>query len=353
MLTYNCGNCGNTTACNCPNNPMDPPVVVCPNPLQCQELYNTDCIVYTGEDIPCLSIVTGESMTSVIQKIAAKICQCCTQPINCQVSEWSAWGPCICVSDNEGTTCTQTRTRTVLVPAQEGGEPCPDLTETRECTPCDVAQFELTNYDSSCRQFEVIIPVPVDCEDGDSYIVKWKTASGAWEESAVVTSCDLPFVIDTYDGDDLVAGTRYEVTVKRVCGLDPLVTSPWAVSQFYTLLNCFCETPVNLFFQILNVGGFPAPTVSMLVPLSATTISVQLFDLGPTSSPFTAGTPITAVLPVFITAGSPVTYTIPNGTLTRMLIFGNNYYVQVTQTCTVDGGPVTTLFNTNIVINYI
>jgi hypothetical protein len=336
---------------------MDPPVVVCPNPLQCQELYNTDCIVYTGEDIPCLSIVTGESMTSVIQKIAAKICQCCTQPVNCQVSEWSAWSVCgttPCTVDGMGNqTCYQYRTRTVLVPAQEGGEPCPDLIEERECTVCNVAQFELTNYDSSCRQFEVIIPVPVDCEDGDSYIVKWKTASGAWEESAIVTSCDLPFVIDTYDGDDLVAGTRYEVTVKRVCGLDPLVTSPWAVSQFYTLLNCFCETPVNLFFQILNVNGFPAPTVSMLVPLSATTISVQLFDLGTSPSTVIAPTPITAVLPVFISAGTSVTYTIPNATLTRMLIFGNNYFVQVTQTCTVDGAPVTTLFNTNIVINYI
>lgn len=345
MLTYNCGNCGNTKACTCPNDPMDPPVVVCPNPLACQELYNTDCIVYTGEDIPCLSIVTGESMTSVIQKIAAKICQCCTQPVNCVVSEWSAWSTC---QNGE-----QTRTRTVLVPAQEGGEPCGDLTETRECTPCDVAQFELTNYDSSCRQFEVIIPVPVDCEDGDSYIVKWKTASGAWEESAVVTSCDLPFVIDTYDGDDLVSGTRYEVTVKRVCGLDPLVTSPWAVSQFYTLLNCYCETPSNLFFQIVNAGGFPAPTVSMAVPFSATTISVQLFDLGPRSSPFIAGTPITGVLPLFITPGSSVTYTIPNSTLTTMIIFGNDYYVQVTETCTVEGTTIASLFNTNIVTNFI
>lgn len=349
MLTYNCGNCGNTKACTCPNDPMDPPIVVCPNPLACQELYNTDCIVYTGEDIPCLSIVTGESMTSVIQKIAAKICQCCTQPVNCEVSAWSAWGPCIGTSGM----MKQYRTRTVLVPAQEGGEPCPELIEERECIECDVAQFELTNYDSSCRQFEVIIPVPVDCEDGDSYIVKWKTATGAWEESAIVTSCDLPFTIDTYNGSDLVSGTRYEVTVRRVCLLDPLVTSSWAVSQFYTLLNCYCETPSNLIFQILNAGGFPAPTVSMLVPLSATTISVQLFDLGTPLAPLIVPTPITGVLPLFITAGSTITYTIPNSTLTAMLIFGHDYFVQVTETCTVDGGPVTTLFNTNRVTNYI
>ena len=47
------------------------------------------------------------------------------EPVNCVVSEWSAWSEC-----TEG---TQIRTRTVIIPASNGGTPCPALTETREC----------------------------------------------------------------------------------------------------------------------------------------------------------------------------------------------------------------------------
>ncbi len=63
---------------------------------------------------------------------------CNTQPcpIDCVLSDWGPWSEC-------SATCgggTRTRTRTVLVPAQYGGAPCGALSETENCNtqPCPI-----------------------------------------------------------------------------------------------------------------------------------------------------------------------------------------------------------------------
>lgn len=55
-------------------------------------------------------------------------------PVDCVVSDWSAWSACTASCDGG----VQTRTRTILVPAAFGGQPCPVLEETRVCNvqPC-------------------------------------------------------------------------------------------------------------------------------------------------------------------------------------------------------------------------
>jgi hypothetical protein len=57
-------------------------------------------------------------------------------PINCVVSDWSAWGACTATCGGG----IQTRTRTIITPAQNGGAACPVLTETRACNenPCPI-----------------------------------------------------------------------------------------------------------------------------------------------------------------------------------------------------------------------
>lgn len=117
--------------CNPCNEPE--PCVPAPPPPDCvgepcEEIVLDTCVRYTGPAIPCLGILTGATLNQVIQIIAARLCDCCdgTPPVvNCVVSEWSAWGPCI-----DG---VETRTRTVIQQPQNGGTACPPLIETREC----------------------------------------------------------------------------------------------------------------------------------------------------------------------------------------------------------------------------
>jgi hypothetical protein len=90
--------------------------------------------------------------------IETRDCQEPLPPVDCLVSEWSAWGACVNGS--------QTRTRTILTSPANGGASCPVLSEVRSCTilPYTItpsvityfAQSNSTKYDST----EIIVNIP-------------------------------------------------------------------------------------------------------------------------------------------------------------------------------------------------
>ena len=43
--------------------------------LRCKPLVSTECVIYKGEDIPCLNVCKGEKLSSVEVKILNKICE--------------------------------------------------------------------------------------------------------------------------------------------------------------------------------------------------------------------------------------------------------------------------------------
>jgi hypothetical protein len=103
----------------------------------------TRAILNTGKDCPELTrYVECECPIININPLPTTL-----PPVNCVVNDWSSWSTC---SANCGGG-TQTRTRNVITPAQNGGNSCPVLSETQ---PCNTEQC-------------VIQSPPVNCLVGD------------------------------------------------------------------------------------------------------------------------------------------------------------------------------------------
>ena len=121
--------------------PCPSPVTPLPLPNlygQCGDHYDLSCIEYTGENIDCLGITSGMTITEILNifQVAAQGCDCCVKlPQNCVLSDWGNWGQCICTTTDGVTTCHQTRTKSVITPSANGGTACGPSVETRDCTP--------------------------------------------------------------------------------------------------------------------------------------------------------------------------------------------------------------------------
>jgi len=73
MSTVNCSKCGSCgDECDCVPKGMTTPnycpadLPECPDPSPCNETFDSKCVVYTGDDIPCFNIETGNSVDEVI-----------------------------------------------------------------------------------------------------------------------------------------------------------------------------------------------------------------------------------------------------------------------------------------------
>ncbi len=86
-------------------------------------------------------------------------------PVDCEVSDWSDWSTCT-------ETCgggTRTRTRSIELPAKDGGAACPALEETQDCN-------TQSCFGACCVQTECSLLTPTECQN----------ANGEWDGG---TSC--------------------------------------------------------------------------------------------------------------------------------------------------------------------
>lgn len=206
----------NCTNCN------DCPETITPLPLEdlhnvCGTTYNINCIIYTGDNIDCLGITTGMTFAQILNifNVGVNTCECCkVEPVNCVLSEWSEWSECDCITDESGTNCFKTRTRTVITPAANGGEPCGPLTET-VCCPVDcVYEYEWGPCDPITLQQTgtLVITTPRSCQGRPC-----PTATTIFRSCCLPVDCE----IEWGPWSDCVGGTRTRtatVTTPASCG---------------------------------------------------------------------------------------------------------------------------------------
>jgi hypothetical protein len=127
----------------------------------------------------------------------SRSCEVAPTPVNCVVSDWSAWSECV-----DG---SQTRTRTVITPASNGGTACPVLTETRSCS------IVCINYNVEIPEVDTVTISYYDCNNN-------------------------PVVLEPLTGPDAIQFCAKEGTVLRV---------PDNTSVITLLGNCQPPQPVN------------------------------------------------------------------------------------------------------------
>ncbi len=216
--------------------PELPPIEVPPPPVcvgeECQEIYPGTCVKYTGPAISCLNIAANESLNSVIQKIAARLCSCCNggAPVNCVVSEWSPWSECIAGM--------QSRTRTIITPPSNGGAACPPLYEERACLEACTELFQVEIASDSCESVTVSF---IDDGSGDHFTVYLLQADGTSVDAVNIQGTGT---LDNYSHTfgSVPAGIYFAKIEKFCTGMEYPVS---AVTTQVTVTQCIppCDNP--------------------------------------------------------------------------------------------------------------
>lgn len=197
----------------CTNCEEQEPAVTSPPPCageNCPEVAPSGCVKYTGPSYTCLGIVTGDSLDKVLAAIAAKLCASAGNtptPVNCVVTAWGPWSAC-----ENG---FRTRTRSIVVPAMNGGTACPALSETESCADTSCPTPTLTVTATSCTTLQV---TSNHNASGTTITVQYKKATqSTWNTAGTITtsasgSNNLNIV-------NLLASTAYNVRIIRTCSV--------------------------------------------------------------------------------------------------------------------------------------
>ena len=77
----NCNSACNCNQCCPPTPPPVPPTPPSCEGTKCVEIYDGNCVIYTGTDLNCIGIQTNDNINTIVQLLAARICDCCLSSI--------------------------------------------------------------------------------------------------------------------------------------------------------------------------------------------------------------------------------------------------------------------------------
>lgn len=326
------------------------------NGTACPSLVVTECCPVDAEWhyewSSCDPILLKETGTLVIDvsdscggapaPTATVIYRDCCVPVNCVLSEWSAWSVC----DEGG---QQTRTRTIITPASCGGTVCGPLTETQNCG------------DPPYCNAPVNVQVSIV---GNNLVISWDEPLDSIIDSYTISFISPALPDITIDADTLttsvtipwVCNTIYEGTINTNC---PSPTSSSLVSwesELTPSCGCPCEN-LNFIAGNYKIGSSTNTSITKIDyttgqfnnTLPVLSGSVASYSLNGTFSLLQASefTPTGWLIGgIFSTITDSVgTYTVQNGVGFAKLKCSTNsstFYSEVDRSVTIKGFEVNT-----------
>lgn len=183
--------------------------------------------------------VVGTNVTQTLYGDYQSFLPSCT-PVNCAVSEWSAWSACV-----DG---VSTRTRTVTTEPNWLGTACPSLTETRSCTNCVVSEWSEWS----------------DCIDGTKTrtrtVITPATGGGtecpALTETITCSGIDITDTICNTTGSGTVT-KRFRIALNNAPSNYTIESAPQTVVNPAGLDYSIVSTPGDCYIQITFKPSLP------------------------------------------------------------------------------------------------
>lgn len=278
----NCSKCGNCD-CNCvpkglttPNYcPADLPT--CPDPSPCNETFDSKCVIYTGEDIPCFSIEKGNTVEQVITNMTALLtpflclqCVSLTVPSNGatgipynQTLTWNSVTGATSYDVYFGTSSTNPPLVSIGQISTSYTYPYPLLPGTQYYW--KVVPKNNTGLATNCPIYNFTTYV-LTCVNPLSYMLEYVVSEQA------TPTIDVPSLItsinDFLDNGELITNCNFccpdcTDTKRYVLASAPLYALYY--SQFYTLPNCppVCCTEVDASLTAMTTSfSIGAPSLS-------------------------------------------------------------------------------------------
>lgn len=276
----NCSKCGSCEDCDCVPNGLTTPnycpsdLPPCPQPSPCNETFDSKCVIYTGDNLPCLDITKGDTVEEVIlalnDKLSAFFCLDCASlvvPANAstavpynQVLTWNMVTGATNYDVYLGTDST-------MLPLVSAGQILTSYTPTAPLLPDTTYYWKVVpkNGSGSAQDCPVysFSTVALSCVNPLSHMLDYVVGLQA---GSTIDAATLVNDITGYlQAGELITNCNFccpdcKQTSRYVLASAPVYANYY--SSFYSLPNCppVCCTEVDASLSAMNTGTMISPT---------------------------------------------------------------------------------------------
>lgn len=207
-------------ACNCGNKYHQPGCIEflqsapyctnpCDDPTPCDQIISTDCVIYTGPDVPCYGLVTGMSLTEVLNILFQIAYPQCTTTTTTSTTTTTTANPSTTTTTTalpttSTTSTTSTSTTSTSTSSTSTTSTTSSTTTTTTLNPSDCVCYSIQNP-TLIEEGAVVIPCgstdPLEVIVPAETTIFWCVVNGTvpYEQAGsdlIITPCGTSCIVD-------------------------------------------------------------------------------------------------------------------------------------------------------------